>query len=94
MDRDGTGQGYLFEILDKLNNLIHLPLIISGGAGNYKHFSDGLEHKNVDAVSTAHLFNFVGNGLINARNKLLSNNKYLPIWDIDKLKKLKGAMLQ
>ena len=94
MDRDGTGQGYLFEIIDKLNHLIDIPVIIAGGAGNYKHFSEGLKHDSIDAVATAHLFNFVGNGLINSRNKLLSENNYLPLWDIERLKKLKGSILQ
>jgi len=94
MDRDGTGQGYLFEIIDNLKNLIDIPVIIAGGAGNYKHFSDGLNHNSIDAVATAHLFNFVADGLINARNKLLSDNNYLPVWDIESLKKLKGSILQ
>ena len=73
MDRGGTGQGYLFDILNKIKSKIQVPLIMAGGAGNYKHLCDGLINNEIDAVATAHLFNFVGNGLIDARNKLIKH---------------------
>ena len=81
INRDGTGDGYDFELLNLLpeNNMI--PIIMAGGAGNYKHFSEGLKNKNIDAVATAHLFNFVGNGLEKARKQLIKERFDLPIWD-------------
>ena len=80
IDKDGTGQGYDFQMLESLNNNILTPIIISGGAGNWKHLHEGLLDKRVDAVSTANLLNFVDKGLINSRNNILSEGFDLPIW--------------
>ena len=79
IDRDGTGIGYDLDVLKFISNNIKIPIIISGGAGNYKHFLEGLKNLKVDAVSTSHLFNFIGDGLINARKSLLNNGIKLAI---------------
>ena len=64
-----------------------IPVILSGGAGNYKHFIEGLRDSRVDAVSTAHLFNFVGDGLKKSRESILLNGIDLAYWPkIDELK--------
>ncbi len=81
MDRDGTGQGFLLSLLDYLPQSYDVPVIIAGGAGNYKHLAEGLEDERVDAVATAHLFNFVGNGLEEARSKLLDEGFFLAKWE-------------
>ena len=87
IDRDGTGQGYDLEILNFIPNNWNIPVILSGGAGNYKHLMEGLKDHRVDAVSTAHLFNFVGDGLKKSRESLLLNGINLAYWPkIDELK--------
>jgi cyclase len=80
IDRDGTGQGYCMEALGQLPESCHLPVIIAGGAGNQNHLLLGLQHPKVDASATANLFNFVGNGLPNARRHLLSHSANLAQW--------------
>ena len=70
IDKDGTGFGYDFETIHNLSSEINIPLIIAGGAGNELHLLEGLKMKNINAVATANLFNFVGNGLINSRKKI------------------------
>jgi cyclase len=92
IDRDGTGQGYLFELLDNIPTNIPVPLIMSGGAGNQKHLIDGLEDTRIDAVATAHLFNFVNDGLRLARESIINNGFDLPSWDIDFASKLKTVI--
>jgi cyclase len=82
MDRDGTGQGYDFRLLDLLPFKMPKPVIIAGGAGNATHLAAGLADPRVDAVATAHLFNFVGDGLKQARQTLISGGVVLPLWDI------------
>ncbi len=79
IDKDGTGNGYDFEILKHIPKFFDIPVIIAGGAGNYNHFFKGLKNKKIDAVSTANLVNFVGDGLINARKELLKKNVKLAI---------------
>ena len=86
MDRDGTGQGFDFDILDLLPRGLKKPVILAGGAGNANHLLVGLQDARVDAVATANLFNFVGNGLKEARQSLVSNGIVLPMWDVQLLK--------
>lgn len=80
IDRDGTGQGYDFKTLDLLPKEWSLPVILAGGVGNARHFSEGLADPRVDAVATAHLFNFVGSGLKKARQALLQDGFTLANW--------------
>lgn len=80
INRDGTGQGYHFELLDLLPESNEVPVILAGGAGHWHHLKAGLEDPRVDAVATAHLFNFVGNGLLLARKFLLDNGIELARW--------------
>lgn len=80
MERDGTGQGFDFETLDLVPKDCHLPVILVGGVGNARHLAEGLSDHRVDAVATAHLFNFVGDGLKKARIQLSEESKSLAIW--------------
>ena len=80
IDNDGTGFGYDFDTIDKVANTIKVPLIIAGGAGNESHLIQGLKREKVDAVATANLFNFLGNGLPNARKKIIEENLNIARW--------------
>jgi cyclase len=91
MDRDGTGQGYDLGLLDLLPSSMSKPVILAGGVGNATHLAAGLAESRVDAVATAHLFNFVGDGLKRARQSLISNGVELPLWNIQMLEQHLGA---
>lgn len=80
IDRDGTGQGYDFSILDQLPSNFPIPVILAGGAGNSHHLATGIADCRVDAVATAHLFNFIGDGLEKARKELITSGIELPLW--------------
>jgi len=80
MERDGTGQGYDLRLLDLLPRTMTKPVILAGGVGNASHLATGLADRRVDAVATAHLFNFVGDGLKQAREALISSGINLPVW--------------
>jgi cyclase len=79
IDRDGTGFGYDLDTINYLANFIKVPLIIAGGAGNEKHLLEGLNINEVSAVATANLFNFIGEGLPNARQYIINNNQNISI---------------
>ncbi len=85
IDRDGTGQGYDLKTLDLLPPGISKPIILAGGVGNAIHLAEGLADPRVDAVATANLFNFVGDGLKQARKNLVAGGIDLPVWDISLL---------
>ncbi len=80
IDKDGTGFGYDFEMINQLSENISKPLIIAGGAGNEKHLLEGLQIPGVSAVATANLFNFMGDGLPKARKKIIEGGENLAVW--------------
>ena len=80
IDKDGTGFGYDFETVHNINSYLYIPLILAGGAGNEKHLLEGLEITAVNAVATANLFNFVGDGLPTARKKIVGAGFNLANW--------------
>jgi len=84
IEKDGTGFGYDIPLIEKISKMISIPLIIAGGAGNEVHLIEGLEMPNVNAVATANLFNFIGNGLPHARVKALALGCNLASWEIEK----------
>jgi cyclase len=80
IENDGTGFGYDIQTSKKVANHISMPLIIAGGAGNEKHLIKGLSYDCIDAVATANLFNFIGDGIQNARKKIIDSDGNLARW--------------
>lgn len=58
MDRDGTKDGYDNELNRAVAEIIGIPLIASGGAGNLEHLADGIELGKADAVLAASIFHY------------------------------------
>lgn len=84
IERDGTGFGYDFSLVEKIGTALNVPIIIAGGAGNEKHFSEALQYKKISAVATANLFNFIGDGLPNARRFLINSGENVANWNVNK----------
>ncbi len=55
MDHDGTKKGYDLEFLEQVLQNVTIPVIVSGGAGESKHFLDAF-NIGVDACLAASLF--------------------------------------
>jgi len=81
INQDGTAQGLDLGMLDLLNKNFSVPLILAGGAGHHNHLFEALSDSRVDAVSTAHLFNFVGDGLKKCREGLITKGMSLARWE-------------
>jgi cyclase len=81
IDKDGTGQGLDFNLLELIPNKMTKSVILAGGVGNAKHIQLGLDENRIDAVGTANLFNFIGNGLKEARASILASGVILPTWN-------------
>ncbi|MCA6429531.1 MAG: imidazole glycerol phosphate synthase subunit HisF, partial [Cytophagales bacterium] len=58
MDHDGTKQGYAIDPLSKLNQLLRIPVIASGGAGRMEDFLEAFVIGKADAALAATLFHF------------------------------------
>lgn len=81
IDQDGTGQGFNFDILKKIPNKFCKPIIFLGGAGNHSHLLSAFQKKKIDAVATANLLNFVGDGLQDARRYIINSGIDLANWN-------------
>ncbi|MDY9921031.1 MAG: imidazole glycerol phosphate synthase subunit HisF [Synergistota bacterium] len=58
MDRDGTKSGYDLELTFAISSKVNIPVIASGGAGEYSHFYDAFAEGRADAVLAASLFHY------------------------------------
>ncbi len=58
MDKDGTKDGYDLELTRRISELVKIPVIASGGAGNLEHFKDALTTGQADAALAASLFHY------------------------------------
>lgn len=92
IDRDGTGQGFDLDLLAHVPHGIPVPLILAGGASKPQHFAEGLRVPTVDAVATAHLFNFIGDALERSREHVIESGHRLPRWDRELLRSLEGSV--
>jgi len=58
IDRDGTFSGYDIEMTRRVVDNVKIPVIASGGAGNYQHMVDVIKNSGASAVAAASLFHF------------------------------------
>ncbi len=58
MDCDGTKNGYDIELTRKVADIVSIPVIASGGAGNKEHFYEALTTGGADAALAASLFHY------------------------------------
>lgn len=57
MDGDGTKEGFDLELIRKVREAVHLPIIASGGAGAVEHFPPAVA-AGADAALAATIFHF------------------------------------
>ncbi len=81
MEKDGTGMGFDIDVLKHAVIQSSVPIIASGGAGDYMHIAQCFSETGITAVSTANLFNFLGNGLFETRQYLINNGFSLAKWN-------------
>jgi cyclase len=58
IDRDGTMQGYDLALIERVVGAVNLPVIASGGAGNYEHMRQAVQDAGASAVAAASIFHF------------------------------------
>lgn len=56
MDADGTKAGYDIALTRAVTQAVNIPVIASGGAGEFSHFADVVTQAGADAVLAASLF--------------------------------------
>lgn len=58
MDHDGTKAGFAIDAMQKLNGLLSIPVIASGGAGKKEDFAEVFINGKADAALAASVFHF------------------------------------
>ncbi len=58
MDCDGTKNGYDIELTRRISELVNIPVIASGGAGNLEHLYEAFHDGKADAVLAASIFHY------------------------------------
>ena len=65
--------GYDCELIDKISSIINVPVVASGGAGNYKHMLDAF-NSGASAVAASSIFHFTQQTPAEAKKFLKKNN--------------------
>ncbi|MFN8400382.1 MAG: AglZ/HisF2 family acetamidino modification protein [Anaerolineales bacterium] len=60
IDRDGTMQGYDVDIVRKVADAVHVPVVACGGAGNLSHVSEVIKQGHASAAAAGSIFVFQG----------------------------------
>jgi cyclase len=74
MNHDGTKKGFANKALAGISELINLPVIASGGAGNMAHFTDTFKTGNADAALAASVFHYKEIDITELKEKLSLDN--------------------
>ena len=72
MDRDGTKLGYDIPLTRAVCDIVSIPVIASGGAGNLQHLAEAIEQTGCDAVLIASLFHYNEYSINEAKEYLAS----------------------
>lgn len=83
---DGTGEGYDYENLINVSKRVSTPVIANGGCGQFIQFVKVFQECKVSAAATSDLFNFMCDGLQEAREFVRNNEVKLAKWDVDYFK--------
>jgi cyclase len=70
IDLDGTMEGYDLELTRRVAEAVSIPVIASGGAGNYQHMLEALRDGHASAVAAASIFHFTQQTPLEAKRYL------------------------
>lgn len=70
VERDGTMQGYDIEVIRRVADAVTIPVIASGGAGNYDHLFQSLSEGKASAVAAASIFHYTQQTPLEAKRHL------------------------
>ena len=58
VNNDGMMNGFDIELVSKVEKIINVPIVVSGGAGEPEHFKELFSKTNIEAVAAASIFHF------------------------------------
>ncbi len=81
IDRDGTMGGYDLDLIRLITSRVRIPVIASGGAGNYEHMFQALDSGKAAAVAAASMFHFTEHTPLEAKNYLAARG--IPVRNVN-----------
>ena len=73
MDRDGTRAGFDNEMTAAVSDAVNIPVIASGGAGTFDHFTDVFTAGHADAALAASIFHYAESSVTDLKRHLRQN---------------------
>ena len=58
VNNDGMMKGFDIELVKKVENIVSVPIVVSGGGGEPNHFKELFSETNIEAVGAASIFHF------------------------------------
>lgn len=80
IDQDGTMEGYDLDMICKVSNAVSIPVIASGGAGEYLHMYQAIE-AGASAVAAAAMFHYTEKTPLEAKKYLAQ--KGVPVRNVN-----------
>lgn len=74
IEKDGTMEGYDLDLIKKITDAVKIPVIASGGAGNYEDMYKALDEAKASAIAAASIFHFTQQTPLEAKKYLASKN--------------------
>lgn len=73
IDKDGTGKGLDLIYSNKVQQLVNIPVVISGGCGLSKHFTEGFLKTDVSGISAGTFFALQDQNFIQTRSHIINS---------------------
>jgi cyclase len=73
MDRDGTKAGFDCEMTAAVSDAVDIPVIASGGAGTFDHFTEVFTEGRADAALAASIFHYAESSVTDLKRHLRAN---------------------
>ena len=70
IDRDGTRSGFDCPLTAAVSDAVSIPVIASGGAGNFDHFVEVFTEGKADAALAASIFHYSERSVSDLKNHL------------------------
>jgi cyclase len=77
VERDGSLQGYDLDLCRQVSEAVTVPVLGLAGAGNWKHFVEGIEQGGLSAVCTQNIYHFTEISIASA--KKFMKQKGIPV---------------
>ena len=73
IERDGSLSGYDLPLIRRVAEAVRVPVLASGGAGNWKHFLEALVEGKAAAACTSNIYHFTETSIASAKAFLAKN---------------------